>query len=322
MKKISIIVPVYNVEKYIGGCIESILSQSYGNWELLLLDDESSDRSVEICEKYAINDERIRVFYNKHAGVSVMRNKGIEFAKGEYITFVDSDDSLEPEFLMTAIEICENNNIEVFLAGRKDYIENTEKTEVIIKNVLYGKSYDISENNLIELLKQGYLSSCCGNMYLKDTIGETYFEIERTFGEDLKFVFDIFRKNVIYYADNHAFYNYHRHSHSLISKINIDKCCGIVETYNYLFGVNSDFNLCGRRYMEFVQERCFIDVYDTKNAILEERTSLYKKYKMLKVLFGDQSILWIFYSRTKGNRLLRKIKYFPSIILLKYYLKK
>ena len=61
MKKISIIVPVYNVEKYIGGCIESILSQSYSNWELLLLDDESSDKSVEICKKYAEKDERIKV---------------------------------------------------------------------------------------------------------------------------------------------------------------------------------------------------------------------------------------------------------------------
>ena len=93
-KKISIVVPIYNVEKYLAECIESIQNQSYKNLEIILVDDESPDNSGKIAEKYASNDERIKVIHKKNGGLSDARNAGIEVATGDYLMFVDSDDLL------------------------------------------------------------------------------------------------------------------------------------------------------------------------------------------------------------------------------------
>ncbi len=96
---LSIIVPVYNVERYLETCIESVLNQSIGNWELILVDDGSRDSSSMICDSYVEKDERIRVFHKPNGGVSSARNVGIENAQGEYISFVDADDWIERTYV-------------------------------------------------------------------------------------------------------------------------------------------------------------------------------------------------------------------------------
>lgn len=96
---ISIIVPVYNVEKYLRKCLDSILSQIYSDFELLLIDDGSKDQSGKICDEYAARDSRIRVFHKENGGVSSTRNLGIEQVKGEWITFIDSDDWVDADYL-------------------------------------------------------------------------------------------------------------------------------------------------------------------------------------------------------------------------------
>lgn len=96
---ISVIVPVYNAEQYLAKCIESILAQTYSNFELLLVDDGSKDASLDCCNNYAKQDNRIKAFTHANSGVSATRNRGIELAQGEYITFVDSDDWIRPDYL-------------------------------------------------------------------------------------------------------------------------------------------------------------------------------------------------------------------------------
>ena len=91
---ISIIVPVYNAERTLNRCVDSILSQTFQEWELLLIDDGSTDRSGELCDEYASKDQRIKVFHKKNGGVSSARNIGLNYAKGEWITFIDSDDEI------------------------------------------------------------------------------------------------------------------------------------------------------------------------------------------------------------------------------------
>lgn len=95
---ISIIIPVYNAEQYLNRCIDSILSQSYQFKELILIDDGSQDKSGDICDSYAMNDDRIRVFHNSNMGVSATRNFGLDKATGDYVSFLDSDDWIEPDY--------------------------------------------------------------------------------------------------------------------------------------------------------------------------------------------------------------------------------
>ena len=101
---ISVIVPVYKAEKYLRRCIDSILAQTYTDFELLLIDDGSPDRSGEICDEYAKQDSRVRVFHKPNAGVSSARNLGLDNAKGDWITFVDADDYLAPDWCQQHIE--------------------------------------------------------------------------------------------------------------------------------------------------------------------------------------------------------------------------
>jgi len=95
MPKVSVIVPVYNSEKFLDECVKSILAQTFSNLELILVDDGSIDKSPEMCDRYAEQDSRVKVIHQANGGVSVARNRGLEAAKGEYITFVDSDDYIE-----------------------------------------------------------------------------------------------------------------------------------------------------------------------------------------------------------------------------------
>lgn len=106
---LSIIVPVYNTEEYLDNCIQSVLNQIWQDWELILINDGSTDRSGDICEQYAADDNRIHVIHTSNHGQSAARNKGIEIANGEYITFVDSDDEITPETYAENIKILKEN---------------------------------------------------------------------------------------------------------------------------------------------------------------------------------------------------------------------
>lgn len=113
MKKISIIVPVYNVERYIERCVESICQQTYTNTEIILVDDGSTDSSGKICDEIAVKDPRIRVIHQQNSGLSAARNAGLAVAKGEYIAFVDSDDYIAQEMYSVMIENMEKYDLDI-----------------------------------------------------------------------------------------------------------------------------------------------------------------------------------------------------------------
>ena len=96
-KKVSVIIPIYNDEKYLEQCLDSVIKQTYKNLEIILIDDGSTDRTPEICEQYRERDSRIRVFHKKNGGVGSSRNAGLAMATGDYVLFVDDDDFIYPE---------------------------------------------------------------------------------------------------------------------------------------------------------------------------------------------------------------------------------
>lgn len=169
MKMVSVIVPVYNAEKYVGICIDSILNQTYQNFELLLINDGSIDNSFSILEDYAKKDKRIRVIQQKNMGVAKTRNKGIQMARGEYVTFIDNDDYIEVDYLEQFIKNCDDQDIviggyrRVDLSGKilkKFILKDTDwakytfitpwarifKKEFLLKNKIEFFSYPIGED--------------------------------------------------------------------------------------------------------------------------------------------------------------------------------
>lgn len=95
---ISVIIPVYNAEKYVSRCIESVQAQAYSHWQMILVDEGSKDKSLEICQKYAGADNRIHVVHQENAGPGIARNVGLECAKGKYVVFIDSDYYIEKDY--------------------------------------------------------------------------------------------------------------------------------------------------------------------------------------------------------------------------------
>ena len=206
--QISVIVPVYNVEKYLSRCIESILSQTFTDFELLLIDDGSTDRSGEICDEYAKKDTRIRVFHKENSGVSAARNLGLDNAKGEWISFVDSDDWVENDYLEKLIQ---GKNFELIFVGIQSY-NNTMSTNRILANFEKTEIYvdDINiENKIInnDLLAIGF---CWGKLYKKFILTLYHIRFNESISnhEDHIFYFDylLHCKNI--YLSNAICYNY------------------------------------------------------------------------------------------------------------------
>lgn len=144
MPKISIILPVYNTEVYLPECIESILAQTFSDFELLVINDGSADRSGDICEQFALKDSRIKVFHQENKGVSAARNLGLDNAAGEYIMFCDSDDIVMPEWCAELLNLAETTESEV-MCGYYEIYDEYEKerlfSEVEDITVLYENMY-------------------------------------------------------------------------------------------------------------------------------------------------------------------------------------
>lgn len=120
---ISVIVPVYNVEQYLSKCVDSILGQTYTNLEVILVDDGSPDNCGHICDEYAEKDRRIKVIHKKNGGLSDARNAAIDVAKGEYITFVDSDDTITPDYIETLYQLVNKYQCKIGVACLQTYLE-------------------------------------------------------------------------------------------------------------------------------------------------------------------------------------------------------
>lgn len=136
---ISIIVPVYKVEVYLGKCIESILNQTFKNFELILINDGSPDKCGHICEEYAKKDNRIRVFHKVNGGQATARNFGIDVSRGEYIGFVDSDDYIEPEMYETLYNMCINDNCDMVNCSSRIYFKSNIKVNGNGEKIIHSK---------------------------------------------------------------------------------------------------------------------------------------------------------------------------------------
>lgn len=172
---ISVIIPVYNTESYLHRCINSILNQNYEDWELLLIDDGSTDKSPQICDDYAKQNARIRVFHEKNAGVSSARNLGLCEAKGKRIVFVDSDDYVTPEYLADF-----SLDADISLQGYYDERGKERKyVECFISNDVGGQYFH-----------QRHIYGPVCKMFKKEIVDEYHicFDQELSLGEDFLFV--------------------------------------------------------------------------------------------------------------------------------------
>ncbi len=159
MPKISIIIPVYNVEKYVGDCIKSVIKQSMTDIELILVDDGSLDESGKICDTYAAEDSRIRVIHKKNGGVGAARNDGLKQASGDWVIFCDSDDWMEPNALQELVEAGEKSHADVVFGD-----VNLVYSDKVKRAVFYKDTFVTKEREIIDkLIAADFCKTYCFN---------------------------------------------------------------------------------------------------------------------------------------------------------------
>lgn len=216
--RISIIVPVYNVELYLEDCIQSILSQSFKDFELILVNDGSKDSSSSICDKYKTEDQRVKVFHKENGGVSSARNFGIDKAQGDYICFIDSDDWVAPGFL-EFFGLEETNESEDFLI--QGY--NRVKEEKNIGGAGYQSDFSDFSDFFLYSEKNQLLNSPCFKLFKASIVRENKIVFDKTFslGEDHIFTLEYLVHSKSFSVSKSRGYSYRiaSNENSLTSKL-------------------------------------------------------------------------------------------------------
>ncbi len=206
MRKISIIVPVYNTEKYIGRCIESIQNQTYTDLEIILVDDGSKDDSLTICQKYAEKDSRIKVLHTKkNFGVSNARNMGIEHSTGEYIGFIDSDDYIEKTMYETLVRYSDNRVLPICTYNMVD-----ENKTILDQKEIGDTVGEVDVKDFFLLCENILLNSPFNKLYESTIVKKNNirFDVNLSLGEDFLFVMQYIEYIEKFYIIDVPLYNY------------------------------------------------------------------------------------------------------------------
>lgn len=170
--KISVIVPIYNVEKYVEQCIDSILEQTYKNLEIILIDDGSTDLSSSICDEYAKRDDRIVLIHKENGGAASAKNVGLRIATGEYVSFVDGDDYLEPDAYEYMVSKLIDEEADIVHCNHRDVYKENQNDRIIITN----ETNVGSKEYLVDFTKKWINSLLWDKLYRRKIFNNIYFE--------------------------------------------------------------------------------------------------------------------------------------------------
>lgn len=233
---VSVVLPIYNVEKYLNRCIESVVNQTYSNLEIILVDDGSPDNCPQICDEWASRDRRIKVVHKANAGLGMARNTGIEHATGDYICFFDSDDSIEPDTIEACVEAARKNCADLVVFGHDAVTVDMSRLRAYApcppKNLYTGDEIkqELLPNSLYANLKTGkdwnLPMSAWNKLYSMDVIrksGWRFVSEREIISEDFYSLFELYGYLNKVYVLNRIFYHYTVNNSSLSRKYRPDR---------------------------------------------------------------------------------------------------
>lgn len=296
---LSIIIPIYNVAEWLHACIESIISQNLKSWELILIDDGSSDDCGRICDSYAAKDHRIITVHQENNGVSAARNKGLDIAQGRYITFVDSDDEIGTtttfeeniKFMVT------NPDIDI-LQYPHSFIKNDQ---IINNNVVEGEIIDSAE--ILKALQNGRISGYIWDkIYKRELFSKIHFTEKMAFGEDTLCLINLSDSAKKIYISSKGRYDYYLRKDSATTRITPEMQIGY---YRMKYTLFEKIFLCNeisdivKKNAYFTMLKALIDtriIYknriNLKNEINAIREIQYNKYIRSRITSNKEKI-WL-----------------------------
>ncbi len=340
---VSVIVPVYNVEKYLSRCVGSILEQTFTDFELILVDDGSPDKSGELCDKYAKKDSRIKVIHKENGGVSSARNAGLDIAQGKYITFVDSDDWVAKNYLESLFVAIRKNNSDISICG----LEKRDVSKWLVS--LETRSFDITEissEEFISLFDKEVFCGPCVKFFDNEIIKKNNLRFKPIirFGEDAIFVREYLSHCKKICIEDKQIYFYNKLNEKSSTKMfdpEISKWTSFLsESYlNFLNCFNIEINYKNKAISKYAFERfcgcvgCYVQGLSKKEAIEEIEKTYYsfEKYFALKVdsdkaeskneiekaicLKNFEQVYKIYYKIINGNKIYKKLSGIKRAIL-------
>lgn len=314
---ISVIIPIYNCEKYLSDCIESIINQSYRNIEIILVNDGSLDNSQKLCEKYAKADLRIKLFNKSNGGPSSARNVGLSHSTGEYIAFVDSDDVLDDRYLEVLYDLIKNNNADISSCGYDTRLPNGD--------VVQCEQFDqeIFGPNIGDVNRSHYPFTVWHLLFKSELIGNTRFDENVYYLEDLKFVDELFMKCNFIVGNSMILYHRKAHEESLTEKRyridNFPRYFTLINALEDMCETTRDCNtLYIQRNISLLKESAIMRTFmiDKKINDIEYRQKLdqiirecFKRVKKYNISFREYIILLICVYNSKLYCRLKHIKF-------------
>lgn len=276
---VSIIVPVYNAEKYIPNCVNSILNQSYKDLELILVNDGSTDQSGEICEELARKDSRVKVFHQANSGPSAARNFGIGLAAGEFLQFVDSDDFIESNMTERLVKAMDNHNDLVICGYQKILKRGSQIISSKVFRIEQAGEYELEEflQNFSELYQDYYIHFNWNKLYRTQILKEAALSFDRkvNWGEDLLFNLQYIEKcKRICISQDTPYYYIDSNSSSITSQFRSD----LFENMQMMQGTTREFLRRNQAYTgknkeifeQFYTSRivtCFWNLFNPKSGL-------------------------------------------------------
>lgn len=290
---ISIIVPVYKVEKYLEKCIQSIINQTYNNLQIILVDDGSPDNCGKICDKYAQKDNRIEVIHKTNGGLSDARNVGISKAKGKYIGFVDSDDYIEKSMYEDLYNLMEEKQSDVCICNFYNVVGNNK----VLKNPNNG----IQEYNKIDILREILVDSkiqsyAWNKLYKKELFDNIKYPVGKKY-EDIGTTFYILEKcNKIIVTGTPEYYYLNRDD-SIVNNVNektiTDYIELITERYDYIEKNLKELDQYNKYYLTKTLITAYNDIVNLKNIENETRKKFNDLYEKVKKIIECHEVEFI-----------------------------
>lgn len=241
---ISVVIPVYNVEKYFDKCMQSVLNQTYKNLEIILVDDGSTDASGKMCDKYAAQDTRVRVVHKKNGGLVSARKAGVVLATGEYTSYIDSDDWVDIDMYENIINEIQGTEPDIVLFGsKKEYPERTEiRKEYLAPGIYYREEYEKIAKRHIEESEYFYTPVVAQYLWAKlfrtEILKEEQLKVydEISLGEDCLSYACILKANTVQVVDLQPYHYRVRQSSIVHTKKRYDKCLLLIQYLNEIMG--------------------------------------------------------------------------------------
>lgn len=324
---ISVIVPVYNVEKYLDRCLNSIVNQTYKKLEIILVDDGSPDKSPQMCDCWAKKDNRIKVIHKKNGGLGFARNSGLEIATGEYVAFVDSDDYIDTNMYQSLIEYTISNNADIVYCGHHYEKEDGGFVDIIDFNkVQIFERPNLLKHSLHYLRgKEGndklLTMSVWHSIYRRKIINTLFYSERDVVSEDLHFqISAIINSTKIMYIP-HAYYNYCFNDNSLSHTFKFDKFEKNKRLISYILTLYRNKITTDAPYREFIGRTIDIlrTLYNNKEISSKQKNKYYKKIGQDLIWSNSKMDIKMFNKHFKFLYLIFRLKLYYFIKMFMFF---